>query len=212
MIARRELIVGAAALALAPTRTAWAEPIAGTRGTVVLIPLGRFAGDLVDAVERMLQARMQVAVTRRAAVPLPKAAFHPPRKRYRADRLLEFLAEQIAGEPVTTHAIGLTSVDISTTKPPFADWGVFGLGRMPGPSAVISSFRLRRHARDREHLRFRVAITALHECGHTFGLDHCTEPRCPMQDAQGGITNTDAADEELGPECRAELDVAFPLV
>ncbi len=209
MIGRRGLVFGAAALSLASAPLARAA--AGVRGEVVLIPLGRFATDLVDAIERMLREQLQVAVTREAPVALPRAAYYPPRKRYRADRLLEFLSERVAGAPATTRAIGLTSVDISTTNPPFEDWGVFGLGLMPGPAAVVSSFRLRRGARNREHLRFRVAITALHECGHTFGLDHCTESRCPMRDAEGGISNTDDSAEELGPQCRGELDHAFAV-
>jgi archaemetzincin len=82
---------------------------------------------------------------------------------------------------------------------------------MPGQAAVISSHRLRRGAKDGEHLRFRVTTTAVHEVGHTFGLDHCPEERCLMQDAQGGIENTDSATGHLGPECRAKLEAEHPL-
>ena len=44
-----------------------------------------------------------------------------------------------------------------------------------------------------------------------FGLDHCPEERCVMQDAEGGIENTDTGTGRLGPECRATLEAEHPL-
>ena len=82
---------------------------------------------------------------------------------------------------------------------------------MPGQAAVVSSYRLRRKAKDRAHVQFRVASTAVHEVGHTFGLPHCPEQRCVMQDAEGGIANTDTGTGTLGPQCRADIDEAFPV-
>jgi archaemetzincin len=70
---------------------------------------------------------------------------------------------------------------------------------------------LKRRAKSRKHFRFRVANVALHEVGHTFGLQHCTEDRCPMQDAEGSIVNTDTSNGFLGPQCQAELEDLAPL-
>jgi len=183
-----------------------------TRGEIVLVPLGEFPDDLLDAIEARLESELTVTVRRHDPVPLPQSAWYAPRKRYRADALLEFLATLIQdGAPASTRMLGLTQVDISTTKEPHEDWGIFGLGQMPGQTAVVSMFRLKRKVRNREHLRFRVSIVALHEAGHTFGLDHCAEPRCPMQDAEGSIANTDSSAEVLGAECRGELDASHPI-
>ena len=77
---------------------------------------------------------------------------------------------------------------------------------------MISTFRLRRRARDADHVEFRVVTTAVHEVGHTLGLEHCTEPVCVMRDAEGSIRTVDTSDGHIGPQCRAELDRESPTI
>lgn len=176
-----------------------------------------FPAALVEEIAAELQRVYQVEVRRLAARPLPRSAFYAPRRRYKADRLLEELAalvsaEALAGELAAgTRVLGLTTADISTSKPPHKDWGVFGLGSLGGTAAVVSSHRLRKKARDEAQVRWRVTNTAVHELGHVLGLDHCTESNCVMLDAQGGITNTDESSGVPGPQCRALLDRSAPL-
>src|SRR5439155_13511886 len=129
--------------------------------------------------------------------PLPKEAYYPPRHRYRAERLLEFLEGIAKGEPPGTRILGMTDVDISTTKGKVSDWGVFGLGEIGRRNCVISVFRLKRNAKDAGHLAFRVSSTAVHEVGHTLGLPHCPTARCVMQDAEGSIQTTDTGTGKL---------------
>jgi archaemetzincin len=212
---------GAAAAAPAPasdpaSAAAPTEPVTGpvarprTRGTVVLVPLGEdVPADVLDDVERGLRAELEVDVERRDPVPLPAEAYYAPRRRWRAEKLLAHLHE-VVGDP-DARVLGLTSADISTTNGPHRDWGIFGLGELPGRTCVVSTFRLARKPRDRAHFLFRVRSTAVHEVGHTFGLDHCGEERCVMQDAEGSIANTDAGDGRLAAGCRAELQREAPL-
>ena len=76
--------------------------------------------------------------------------------------------------------LGLTSVDISTTKEGHKDWGVMGLGFQPGNACIASSFRISK-AKGKEQL-FKISI---HELGHTLGLLHCPVAFCFMRDAKG---------------------------
>lgn len=196
-----------------------ASAVQPTRALVLLVVLtdprpgaAELSPALVDAVEAELRRVYQVEVRRLDARALPRSAYTTPRRRYRADRLLEFLGEQIpAGAPARTRVLGLTTADISTSKDGFKDWGIFGLGELDGTAAVVSSHRLRRKARDAAQLRWRVTNTAVHELGHVLGLEHCEEPRCVMLDARGGITNTDESTGEPGPLCREKLDRKAPL-
>jgi archaemetzincin len=185
------------------------EPSRRYRGKVMLVPLGEFPEDLFVAVEQALQAQLEVEVVRHEVVDLPAEAYYAPRKRYRAEKLLDFLESfaDEAGEGVKI--LGLTEVDISTTGDDVPDWGIFGLGSCPGRTAVVSSKRLKRRPKNREHVLFRISNVAVHEVGHTFGLPHCDEHEveCVMLDAEGGIENTDTSSGKLGPGCSTKLDV-----
>ena len=100
--------------------------------------------------------------------------------------------------------VGLTAVDISTTKGPHADWGILGLANVGGSVCVLSSFRCRRAAKSAAHARVRFAKTAVHELGHTFGLDHCASDGCLMRDGDGTVLTTDT-ERELCPACTGHL-------
>jgi archaemetzincin len=173
-------------------------------------PIGVAPGDAdVDAVVAAIRAFFAVDVTVSAAVPLPRAAYYPPRGRYRAERLLDFLTKQ-AGSGARV-ALGLTTVDISTTKGRVFDWGVLGLATLDGRSAVLSSFRCKRGARDAGHARERFAKTAVHELGHSFGLEHCPTPGCLMHDGEGSVLTSDG-ETDFCPATRARLTAAHVLV
>jgi len=72
-----------------------------------------------------------------------------------------------------------TNEDISTRKGKYSDWGIFGLGEMPGNSCIISTYRLSYDSIDQ--LADRLTKTVLHELGHNFGLDHCSTVGCLME-------------------------------
>jgi archaemetzincin len=198
---RRELCQWAAAVVggLA-TRSAWAENAALL---IVLQPLGTtIPAAEIAAVSEALTAFYQVRLEVADPVALPKTAFYPQRQRYRAERLLDFLAGM--SSPGTKVALGLTSVDISTTKGQVQDWGILGLATLDGRSAVLSSFRCKRGAKNAAHVRARFAKTAVHELGHSFGLEHCTTPGCIMHDGEGSVLTTDG-ERDLCAETRARL-------
>jgi archaemetzincin len=142
-----------------------------------------------DQVVAALRAFYAMEVRVRPCEDLPKDAYYPARKRYRAEKLLGHLKQTMPKDG--WRILGLTDVDISTTKGAVADWGVMGLGELPGTATVISSFRCRKKARNPTHAIERLAKVAVHEIGHTLGLDHCPTVGCLMEDAMGKVVTTD---------------------
>jgi archaemetzincin len=177
---------------------------------IYLLPLGDgIPKDDVAAVQRAL-AIYSAPVQTLAPVPLPKAAWYAPRARYRAEKLLDFLRERVpanaSSQPAqATMIIGLTASDISTTKDAIDDWGVLGLGDLDGKASVISTFRCKMKAKSAAHVRERLAKVAVHEVGHTLGLDHCPTPGCLMNDALGKVASVDR-ERDLCARCRSLLE------
>ncbi len=174
MLDRRSFLVWSAALVAGRTR-------AGPRRLVVTLqPLtpAPAAAD-VDFVARAVRAFFDVDVVVARPEPLPPSAWYPPRKRHRAEKILEVLEQRVARDKV----IGLTSGDISTTKGNVLDWGILGLGDIGGGACVVSRHRAR--------TRVQLGKVAVHELGHVFGSPHCPTPGCLMNDARGTLRTVD---------------------
>lgn len=81
---------------------------------------------------------------------------------------------------------------------------VFGLAESPGRAAVISLARLRQ-TDDAARQSARAVKEAVHELGHMFGLDHCSDLRCVMH-FSNSLADTDRKGRDFCPSCRARLD------
>ncbi len=178
-----------------PTKPA-SDPSSGVE-TLLLIRVQPFEGLPQARLDQLLPALRQVLPRLEVLppIPLPDMAYHAPRNRYRADSLLRFLHARTPAGAVT---IGLTHRDISTTARGHADWGVMGLGQLPGDACVASTFRLTKGRIDQQ--LYKVAV---HELGHTHGLPHCPAPTCIMGD-QNGHNRTDTQ-HEFCATCKAHL-------
>lgn len=165
-----------------------------------------------EAIERYYHFKVEVLPVER----LPEMAFiNVKSPRYRADKLLAYLHTK---QKAQFHVIGLTASDISTTKYDdfaagkvkepawkYEDWGVMGLGEMPGISCVVSTFRLKFDKPGEEKLRTRLRKVVCHELGHNLGLPHCPDPKCFMADAAETVKTVDVVEESLCAACLAKI-------
>jgi len=179
------------------------SPVAEAQKVLYLQPMGRsLEPQAITLVEKALTEFYSFEVQVGSPRPLPKAAFYRPRKRYRAEKLLTYLSNVAPQDAY--RVLGLTGVDISTTKGRVRDWGIMGLASIDGRVSVMSMFRCVRGASSRQHGRERLGKTAVHEVGHTLGLLHCPTRGCLMEDARGKNTTSDR-EHLLCPTCRRLL-------
>jgi archaemetzincin len=180
---------------------------------IAIQPYSGFDKNLVDTLSLAIKKIYGCNVKVLPDINLPKSAFTNIKSpRYRADNLINFLRKS---KPFWAKCvIGLTDKDISVTKydengnikkpkSTYEDWGIFGLGYYPGPSCVVSTFRLKKTTKENFILRYKKVC--IHELGHNFGLDHCPTPRCVMSDANETIKTVDNELLELCDKCKKSL-------
>jgi archaemetzincin len=194
-------------LALLTALSLGAAPVdLSTPPTVVLVPLGEVDDAALQAIREGITAHARVSVRVDPVRPLPPQAFYAPRKRWRAEKILDALD---ADPPKDAwKVVAVTAAEISTTKGDIKDWGIGGLGNIGGKSCVVSTFLVRKHTPRAGQAKYarRMAELGVHEFGHTLGLDHCPTPGCVMSDAQGRlIRSLDASSGEFCDRCRHQL-------
>jgi len=187
---------------------------AGTRTadvTICVQPLGTVEDRVSASVARGVEQAYGMSTRVLPGHALPRAAYYAPRKRYRADRLLDHLAAEVVPDSGCAVVLGVTASDISVTKDEHADWGILGLAYLDSQVAVISTYRARRGVA-RHRMLERTVKVATHELGHAFGLDHDDSVAgCMMNDAAGTVRTID---REPGPPCpheRAALEARLGL-
>ena len=189
MVPLLSLVLAAAPASAAPPPPS--EPV------VAILPFGKVSQEVLERVAAELQSRMRVQVRFEPQRELPKAAFYAPRRRWRAEKLLEAIdADPPKG---AWKVVAVTEAEISTTKEDIPDWGIAGLGNMSGLSCVVSTHIYRKHSKTREALLRRVGDLVVHEFGHTLGFDHCETEGCVMADAKGKAIKS--ADRSTGHYC-----------
>ena len=169
---------------------------------IAIQPLGQKLPDAdVAMVREGLTQVFGVTVVILPRVPLPKNAYFAPRKRYRADDILSFSQDQETEECISD--FGTDGRRYFHYEDSVYDWGILGLATLDGVSCVVSSFRTKR-SRSTLHARERLSKVAVHEIGHTMGLEHCPNSGCLMEDAKGSVVTTER-EYELCRRCRSSL-------
>jgi archaemetzincin len=131
-------------------------------------------------------------------------AFDPNRVQYNSSLILRQL---ITKPPLDAEKIlGVLGVDLFIPILTF----VFGEAQLKGIGAVVSTHRLHNRfyglPENRDVTTYRLLKEAVHELGHTFGLIHCSQPKCVMNSSTY-VENIDQKSAELCPLCQKSIKI-----
>jgi archaemetzincin len=143
-----------------------------------MVALGPVDPPVLSAIADELARAFRHPVTMLGALPDPAFAYDERRGQYSSVLVLRSLLERVP--PSTLRLLGVTAKDLFIPMLSF----VLGQAQLSGKVAVISLARLQQQfygfPPDPDLLRARAVKEAVHEIGHTFGLTHCADTRCPM--------------------------------
>jgi archaemetzincin len=128
-------------------------------------------------------------------------AYDSRRKQYLATKLLSRLKK--SGVAKDEKVLGIVDVDLYAPGLNF----IFGQAEIAAGVAIISLCRLRQEyygPPDQAIYLDRATKEAVHELGHTFGLDHCSNERCVMH-FSNSLADTDLKQAAFCSRCRPKL-------
>jgi len=126
--------------------------------------------------------------------------YNPERNQYDAMRILQYYEGQITKDK----ALILTSVDIFL---PIFTY-IFGLAKLGGVAAVVSTYRLDDRyyglPENQDRLKTRIVKEIIHELGHLFNLRHCKNYQCVMA-SSATADDLDIKQAEFCSNCLSDL-------
>jgi archaemetzincin len=167
---------------------------------LALIPLGAVPPGLVVELAGLLSVRVNERVVVGEARPLPEEAYDSGRDQYRGDSILVSLGRLPALE--AERLVALVEADCFFPGLNF----VFGQAVGGGREALVALPRLRQSfygvTEDAELFRERVIKEVVHELGHTWGLEHCSNEQCVMH-FSNSLRDTDRKGADFCRACEA---------
>jgi archaemetzincin len=167
---------------------------------ITLVPFGKAPPEVLTELQQRLYEVFAAEVAVASSISMPDWTYDPLRGQYDAGSLLQTLPEGKAHDRV----LGIVDQDLFMPRLNF----VFGVADPHGRRAIIALARLQQGfyglTPDLELFLLRATKEAVHELGHAWGLEHCSDPRCVMY-FSNTMGDTDRKGYQFCPRCYAML-------
>ncbi len=171
---------------------------------ILIVPIGSVDADIlksiVNALEKIFHSRVELG----KEIPIPQDSYDSKRRQYHSTIILRKM--QVVKPKNFDLMLGVTDVDLYVPQLNF----VFGEADVSSGITVISLARLREEfyglRPDKKLFCERAIKEAIHELGHTYGLDHCQNPKCIMY-FSNSIRDTDRKGPRFCNNCKNKLGI-----
>jgi len=153
--------------------------------------------DLLTDLKDVFQAEIEIYSD---DFPTLTEAHDKRRDQYIAETYIEYIRALDFYDTTSIRIVVVTSVDLFS---PMMNY-VFGIAEHPGKGAVVSTYRLNFNEHDGKRMYTRLLKEVMHELGHTFGLSHCSDPKCAMAFATT-VLDVDKKNSALCDRCSTSL-------
>jgi len=171
---------------------------------IYILPIKEVNTEYFDQISKALEKVFNMSCKILSPMEKPDYAYNPKRNQYNASLILSEIHSNVPKD--ANKILGITDLDLYTRGLNF----VFGQAQLGGRCAIVSTFRLSPKfnrtlkGNSTSIVIERIIKEAIHELGHTFGLDHCSNRRCVMS-FSNDLEQADYKSLEFCQKCLAKL-------
>jgi archaemetzincin len=171
---------------------------------ILIVSIGDVDSDILRNIANALEKAFHCKIELGKKMLIPGDSYNSKRKQYHSTIILKKIQ---ADKPKSfDRMLGITDVDLYVSGLNF----VFGEADVFSGVTVISLTRLRQEfyglKPDNRLLRERAIKEAIHEIGHTYGLGHCSNPKCIMH-FSNSLKDTDIKGQGFCNICKNMLGI-----